>query len=116
MFKPGQSGNPAGRKKGSKNKQSERIRQLYADLLENNLATFQSTYDLLLKKDPRAAASFLLQMTPFILPRLGKTDITSDGKPFQVILPSGVTGVPGNQNPSDSDEEEIDLSNLDELE
>ena len=37
MFKPGESGNPEGRKKGSMNKYNKQIKEAFGQLLEGNL-------------------------------------------------------------------------------
>jgi hypothetical protein len=101
-FQKGHTG-MGGRPPGSKNKQTERIRQMYADFLENNLESIQMTYESMLRTDPKAAAMYLIQVTNFILPKLGKTDITTDGKPFQIILPSGVTEGPKGLSADDAE-------------
>ena len=87
MFKPGQSGNPAGRPVGSKNKSSETIRQAYVDLINNNLDNITIWLEKVAKEDPAKALDFMMKLSPFVLPKLNQTDLTTDGEPFRVILP-----------------------------
>ena len=50
-FKKGESGNPEGRKKGTRNRTSEEVRQSLLKLLDDNLAKLQKDIDSMKGKD-----------------------------------------------------------------
>lgn len=64
-FKPGQSGNPSGRKKGAKNKTTEQLRAAVQTLIESNWDTIQEDYDNL---KPPERLNFLVSLLKFVLP------------------------------------------------
>jgi hypothetical protein len=69
----------AGRPKGTANKSSEKVKQAYAQLLENNLEKMQADIDAL---KPMERLHYLLSLSEYILPKLARTeaDITSNGE------------------------------------
>ena len=50
-FKPGTSGNPKGRRRGTPNKSTEELRELLKNFFELNFETLQSDFDKLEAKD-----------------------------------------------------------------
>lgn len=88
MFKPGVSGNPKGRPEGSQNKSSTAIRKAYQELIEGNLDNVKLWLERVAKEDPAKALTLLIQLSPFVIPKLNQTDITSNGDPFNIILPN----------------------------
>lgn len=92
LFKPGQSGNPAGRLVGSKNAINEEIRQAFSLLLYNQLPNLEAWLEAAAKKDPIKAADLMLRVSERFLPSLQRTEITgAEGQAFTPItinLPS----------------------------
>ena len=87
---PGESGNPSGRPPGVPNKATTRIREQYVKLIEDNLPLLQKWLERVAKDDPKGAMEMMLKISPFIMPKLTQTDITSDGEaiqPVNIILP-----------------------------
>ena len=80
MFQPGQSGNPNGRPKGSKNKVTQEIRQAYQNLIEMNLDNMSEWIGSIAEEDPAKAMDTLIKLSDFIIPRLARQEVTgSDG-------------------------------------
>ena len=81
MFVPGQSGNPAGRPKGSKNKVTEEIREAYQNLVELNLENMTAWLQSIAADDPEKAFDLVLKLSDFVIPRLARQEMTgADGK------------------------------------
>lgn len=80
-------GNAAGRPPGP-NKKTAEIKQAYIDLVNNNLENIESWLAQTASKDPARALDFLLKISPFIIPRLTQNDITSDGSPINIVMPT----------------------------
>ena len=72
-FQPGQSGNPNGRKKGSLNANTERLRGIVADLLEDNIEQVIKDFEALDAKDRVRAWTLLLE---YALPKLQRSETT----------------------------------------
>jgi len=85
-FQKGHTG-MGGRPPGSKNKQTERLKQFIADLLEQNQEGIQDAMERLRVSDPRAYLQIWTQLTNKSVPNVTKTDITSDGQPFIFVYP-----------------------------
>ena len=80
MFKPGESGNPNGRPKGSKNKKTEAIREAYQKLTENNLESMSIWLSQVASEDPAKAMDLMLRLSEYIIPKLARTEMTgADG-------------------------------------
>jgi len=62
MFKPGQSGNPNGRKKGVPNKQTKEIREAYQRLTEQNLTNMSDWLQQVATEDPAKAMDLMLRL------------------------------------------------------
>jgi hypothetical protein len=80
-FEKGKSGNPAGRPKGTANKTTEELRQVFAQFLEANIERLQEMFDQL---EPKEQLSFIERVAKLVLPqplhpleRLTDQEITS---------------------------------------
>jgi len=76
MFKPGQSGNPNGRPKGTTNKITEEIRAAFAQVLENKLPDLERWIQQVAQDNPEKAADLLIRLSERFLPKLNQTAIT----------------------------------------
>lgn len=65
-FTPGQSGNPAGREKGTPNNATAELRQFVNNFINGNLDRIQSDFDELDAKDRLA---FIEKLLKYVLPR-----------------------------------------------
>ena len=63
-----------GRAKGSKNKQTDSIRQYFLDFIECNSVDLQDAYDELESKDK---IKFISEMTRFLLPSVKSVEVNS---------------------------------------
>ena len=79
MFKPGESGNPNGRPKGSKNIQTKRMKEAFASLIEGNLDNLNRWLQHTAQDDPKAALDIILKMSERFVPKLSQTQLT-DGE------------------------------------
>ena len=66
MFKPGTSGNPSGRRKGQKNKSSERTKQIITEILESESEKLPSLLDQL---TPKERVDSFARLAAYVLPR-----------------------------------------------
>ena len=88
MFKPGQSGNPAGKPPGATNKIviAERVREAFSQLLDNNVDKLEEWLYAAAKKDPVKALDLWVRISERFVPMLSRTEITgADGQPFTPI-------------------------------
>ena len=60
-FKPGQSGNPAGKPAGAKNRTSEEIRQMILNFISENLPDLQANFNKLNARDKLVVFEKLLK-------------------------------------------------------
>jgi hypothetical protein len=74
-FKQGQSGNPAGRKKGAINKIARPIKEQMANFLNEKIQELPAIW---LKLSPRDKAQFLKDLWPYYMARLQAVEITGD--------------------------------------
>ena len=79
MFKPGQSGNPDGRKKGSQNKYTKQVKEAFGLLLEGNLDNLSVWLAQVAQDDPKAAMEIVIKLSERFVPRLSQQQIT-DGE------------------------------------
>lgn len=90
MFQPGQSGNPAGRPKGSKNKITQEIREQFSNVLENRLPDFDSWLQQTAAVDPARAMEIVIKLSERFLPALSRQEITGqDGEPINFTFKFG---------------------------
>jgi hypothetical protein len=64
-FEKGKSGNPAGRPKGTANKTTEELRQVFAQFLEANIERLQEMFDQLEAKEQ---LSFIERVAKLVMP------------------------------------------------
>ncbi len=79
MFKPGQSGNPDGRRKGSQNKYTKQVKEAFGLLLEGNLDNLSIWLAQVAADDPKAAMDIVIKLSERFVPRLSQQQIT-DGE------------------------------------
>jgi hypothetical protein len=85
MFEPGKSGNPNGRRAGSVNKDTKKIRDAFHMLLENNLDNMTIWLGKIAEKDPVKASELVLKLSEFIVPKLARQEIVGqDGQDLKV--------------------------------
>ena len=75
-FKPGTSGNPAGRPTGSKDKMTADIKQAYRSLVEGNLSNIETWLNKVAAKDPAKAIELMLKLSEFILPKIKAVEVS----------------------------------------
>ena len=78
MFEPGQSGNPAGRKKGTLNKNTKQIREAYQKLTEDNLDNMNRWLMQTAQEDPAKALDLMLKLSEYIIPKLARQEIVGN--------------------------------------
>lgn len=66
-FKPGQSGNPKGRKKGATNKIARPVKEQLSDFLNDKI---QELPEIWKKLTPRDKANFIKDLIPYYVARL----------------------------------------------
>jgi hypothetical protein len=80
-FQKGQSGNPAGRPKGSRNKVQEEIKEAFALVLQNKLGDLDVLLTRVAADDPAKAIELLIKLSNRFLPELARTEHTgADGE------------------------------------
>lgn len=72
QYKQGQSGNPAGRPKGSKNRNPEQVRKLLTDTLSGHLEKIPEYLEAL--ESPKEKLDALAKFLPYIAQRLQATE------------------------------------------
>jgi hypothetical protein len=102
-FKKGQSGNPKGRPKGSKNLTTEQIRDAFQALIESSLPDIQDWLRQVAEQNPEKALRIIEGYSDFILPKLQRTELSGGGdKPLtKVVFDFGTP----NTNGDSTDEE-----------
>lgn len=76
-FKPGQSGNPSGRKPGTPNKTTEELREMIKSIIETHFDLDAIEADLK-KLDSDKRLNLMLKLLEFTIPKLRSTEVTSD--------------------------------------
>jgi len=92
-IKPGQVLNPSGRPVGAGNKMviTEKVREAFAQLLENNIGELEGWLHALAKKNPEKALDIWVRISERFVPSLQRTDHHIEGSgvmiPIQINLP-----------------------------
>ena len=82
-WKKGESGNPAGRPKGSKNKITQEIREQFSNILENRMPLFDDWLMQTAQNDPAKAMEIVMKLSERFLPVLSRSEISGiDGEPI----------------------------------
>ena len=68
-FIKGKSGNPQGRKPGSKDKVQTDIKEAFQSLVENNLSNIETWLNEVAAENPAKALDFMLRLSEFIVPK-----------------------------------------------
>lgn len=111
MFQPGQSGNPAGRPKGSKNKITQEIREAFKLVLERKLPDLERLLNQVAHEDPKAAIELMLKLSNRFLPELSRQELTgADGEELfkNIKFDFGTQ----NEKEEESDREDFDLDKI----
>ena len=66
-YKPGQSGNPAGKKRGTTNRVTAELRELIQGFLESH---FDEVSRIWTKASPRDKLAFYRDLLPFVIPKM----------------------------------------------
>jgi hypothetical protein len=84
-FKPGESGNPLGKPKGTKGKLSTKVKEALATALEGELENIQ---ELLHQLEPKERVDAVIKLLPFFFPKLQAQQITIDAEVVEKKRPS----------------------------
>ena len=91
LWKPGQSGNPAGRPSGNPNRTTVIVRELFANILESEQEHFKEALERLRVESPKDYIQVMTKLSAKFLPDMTTTILqNADGsnvEPLQVILP-----------------------------
>ena len=80
-FKPGQSGNPAGRKPGSQNYYTKKTKEAFAMLLNDNLDNLSTWLSQVAADDPKEALKIVMSLSERFVPKLSQQQLTdADGQ------------------------------------
>lgn len=84
-FKPGQSGNPAGRKPGTLRKTTVDVREAIARFAQDNVEQMSEWLNQI--EDPAKRLDLYLRAIEYHIPKLGRIEHTGqNGGPFQVTI------------------------------
>lgn len=85
-FKPGQSGNPAGKPRGAVSKVNREFRDTVRKLLEDNAENVSLWLQQVAATDPDKALDKLAKLAEYAAPKLSRTVIEGDpDNPLQVV-------------------------------
>jgi len=85
LWKPGVSGNPAGKPRGTKQITDE-IREVFSMLLQSKLPELEEWLTRAAQRDPIKAADMLIRISERFVPMLSRTEITgAEGEAFAPI-------------------------------
>jgi len=73
-FKPGQSGNLIGRKKGTENLATGKVRGLWQDLMTENIDQLKEDFQTL---KPKERIEMAIRMSQFLVPKLQSVEVKS---------------------------------------
>jgi Cdc6-like AAA superfamily ATPase len=67
-----------GRPKGTPNKSTAAVREVFSQLVEANAEKAQALFDRVADKDPAKALELLARLSEFVVPKLARTETTLD--------------------------------------
>jgi len=73
-FTKGNSGNPNGRPKGSANKTTNKIREAFTRLVEDNLENMTTWLTKVAETSPKEALTIINQMAEYTTPKLARVE------------------------------------------
>jgi hypothetical protein len=80
-FKPGESGNPNGRPKGSVNHYTKQTKEAFGMLLEGNLDNLSAWLEQVAADDPKEALKIVMALSERFVPKLSQQQLTDgDGE------------------------------------
>jgi len=113
QFKPGQSGNPNGRKKGVPNKVTMDIRAAYQKLTEENLENMTLWLGQIAADNPEKAMTLMLQLSEYVIPKLARQEIVgNDGEDLFKNVKFAFGPDVNDKEGRDQGYDEIDLDNI----
>jgi hypothetical protein len=86
MYKPGESGNPNGRPKGTPNKDTQQVKDAYLALIQGNLPMIQEWLDRVAERNPEKAFDMLMKLSPFVIPKKQEMDLNIEN-PINIVIP-----------------------------
>lgn len=111
-FKPGESGNPEGRKPGSMNKYTKKTKEAFGMLLEGNLDNLSAWLEQVAADDPKEALKIVMALSERFVPKLSQQQLTdADGE----NLLKGLTfkfGPPLEER-DETNYDDLDITNID---
>lgn len=64
-----------GRKKGTPNKQTKEIRDLFQEIIETNIKNIDAWVNEIAQKSPEKAIGLLLKLSEYVLPKLNRIEV-----------------------------------------
>jgi len=77
-FEKGQSGNPAGKPKGSANATTRNAREAISAFVEGNVERLNGWLDAIAEKDPEKAYRCLMDVLEYHVPKLQRSELIGD--------------------------------------
>ena len=86
-MRKGQTNNPNGRPKGSKNRNTEKIREAYQKLIEGRLDSLNEDLDLM---EPLERVKAIIDLSKYVLPTMQSVAVSAeeDANEFELYLKS----------------------------
>lgn len=75
LYKPGQSGNPAGKPAGIPNKSTTRAREAIAQFVNDNADRLVGWLDRIAEDNPKAAFEAYMSVVEYHIPKLARSEI-----------------------------------------
>ncbi len=78
-----------GRKKGTPNKATATVRDVFSQFVEANAAKAQSLFERVAAEDPAKALELLARLAEYVLPKLARTEIKggdNSDSPFSIFV------------------------------
>jgi hypothetical protein len=88
MFKPGESGNPAGRPKGAANKSTVTAKKAIADFINGTSGQVIVLWQEVAEQDPEAAVKLWTNLAEYVIPKQSRVaHVGEEGaEPIQIIV------------------------------